>query len=341
MMLDSPTTSALTAYALREHIDAFQVVYTARDSVHVRWSLTSDSAAVGDGQQQQQQHQQQQQQLFQFQHQQKQQTTGFSLFYQAVGSSVQTKINNLQPTASELTIKELHENTYYDICIQQQLSNESFLPMPTRHCLRTVTATDSIAVALGTGFGAFLTLTLLTFLIYVAKWQHKRKMRKAHELLACDPAAAATTTHNGLLVAGAAADGTDDIIFTSLSEMRKASTTTLTRVTPERRGSGRRKGDMKRKSISERRRESTTGSVRRGTHDGGGGGGRRHLQSTASEDALDSSHVATHTTSYARKDSCGEPNSSHAQFDSSCIDIDDLPSTSTGIRHYDCYTPSW
>ena len=45
-------------------------------------------------------------------------------------------------------------------------------------CVRGSTATDSLSVALGSTFGAFLALGLIVALVFAAKWQHSRRSEK-------------------------------------------------------------------------------------------------------------------------------------------------------------------
>lgn len=351
-MLDSPTVAPPTIAVLQqqqqlERIESFRVVYAAKDSVHVRWQLTG-----GEGQRQ---------------------TSGYNVHYQAVGSTVRLVSSIGQPDVADCTITNLHENTYYDICVQQQLANAS-LPTPAVHCVRAVTATDSMAVAVGTGFGAFLTLSLIAFLIFVAKWQHKRTARKQRHLLAYgegSPAAGGDLLHsNGggpLLLSNHDVGDGDFVVIAAPTSVRKqslsqTSASVLVRTRSEggqrtRRSSsaagGRRKSTVPSSTSShrasqKRRRESAS----TGTASGGGGrrtysyiessgGGRRLTQiSTTSGSEQDgggeSSVVVSASSRYTRQDT----SSGGAPLDLTVLDVDDFPSTSMGIRHYD-HTPKW
>jgi hypothetical protein len=140
---------------------------------------------------------------------QQQITRGYSVYYQAVGSSVRQQSDVGQPDITECTITNLHENTHYEVCVQQYLTNTS-LPLPELRCIEVITATDSMAVALGTGFGAVATLTLVAFLVFVAKWQHKLTLRKQRHLQTT-----ASLRQDVLLL-----PDDDDVIFASRSSQR-------------------------------------------------------------------------------------------------------------------------
>jgi len=133
---------------------------------------------------------------------------GYFIRYQAVGSSVVQYSRLLDPSTGEHEITHLHENTNYDICIVRvhnlhptpqsyhvpdQVSSDARsrnIVAPATGgsgttsmsssavCVRGTTATDSLSVALGSTLGAFLALGFIVALVFVAKWQHSRKMAK-------------------------------------------------------------------------------------------------------------------------------------------------------------------
>ena len=45
-------------------------------------------------------------------------------------------------------------------------------------CVTGTTSTDSLSVALGSTFGAFLALGFIVALVFLAKWQHSRRLAK-------------------------------------------------------------------------------------------------------------------------------------------------------------------
>jgi len=45
-------------------------------------------------------------------------------------------------------------------------------------CVTGTTSTDSLTVALGSTFGAFLALGFIVALVFLAKWQHSRRLAK-------------------------------------------------------------------------------------------------------------------------------------------------------------------
>lgn len=149
--------------------DAFdlsaRVASTTKDSIYVKWHVDNALHPPRD--------------LIQ----------GFQVRYQAVGSTVVQYSHRLDASASAYDITQLHENTYYDICVKVFVKLNSSNPAgggvsvgpPASAqdvCVKGTTATDSLAVALGSTFGAFLALGFIVFLVFLAKWQHTRKMRK-------------------------------------------------------------------------------------------------------------------------------------------------------------------
>jgi len=145
-----------------------EVVSWSKDSINVRWKFdTDDNTAVSSG--------------------------GYKVRYQAVGSNVVQVSRLLDITASAYDITQLHENTNYDICILRmrqpttsgdngrQTSTWSWLTEASA-CVKGSTSTDSLSVALGSTFGAFLALGLIVALVFVAKWQHSRRAKKRQQL---------------------------------------------------------------------------------------------------------------------------------------------------------------
>lgn len=101
---------------------------------------------------------------------------GFMVRYQAVGSTVVQYSHHISPKSMRYEIMQLHENTYYDVCIQVY-TNLSWVTHP-HQCIKATTSTDSLSVALGSTFGAFLALGMIVFFVFIAKWNHNRKMSK-------------------------------------------------------------------------------------------------------------------------------------------------------------------
>jgi hypothetical protein len=159
-----------------------EIVSSTKDSIYIRWRFDDDDknrfASHGNLP-----------------------ASGYVVSFQAVGSSVIQTIS-LDPTTSDFDITQLHENTNYNICVlrmrdsRPSLTNGASLlpittpvvltptsrPMPMdsvdKACIRGTTATDSLSVALGSTFGAFLALGLIVALVFVAKWQHARRVKK-------------------------------------------------------------------------------------------------------------------------------------------------------------------
>ena len=161
-----------------------EVVAWSKDSISVRWRFGSQQVAedIDDYSS----------------------TSGFMLRYQAVGSSVIQHTRLLDPSTTDYDITQLHENTNYDICVLRVRHFESALTdgnamirpvvsallSPTslpvldtvgKACIKGTTSTDSLSVALGSTFGAFLALGLIVALVFVAKCQHVRRVKKRLE----------------------------------------------------------------------------------------------------------------------------------------------------------------
>ena len=114
-------------------------------------------------------------------------TRGFTVRYQAIGSTIVQKVESV----GAYDITHLHENTQYDICVMRAYVNQSQVLHTAQRsvCVQGSTATGSLAVALGSTFGAFLALGFIVLLVFVAKWQHSYKMsRQKQRLMSATPA---------------------------------------------------------------------------------------------------------------------------------------------------------
>ena len=99
----------------------------------------------------------------------------FQVNYRAEGSNIEQITEELAQETNNYDILQLHENTYYSICINVISNVTETGEMP---CIRATTSVDSLSVALGSTFGAFLALGIVVLLVFVAKWQHTRKLKK-------------------------------------------------------------------------------------------------------------------------------------------------------------------
>ena len=143
-----------------------EVVSWSKDSIFVRWNFddhgVADDAGSASG--------------------------GYKIRYQAVGSNIVQVSRLLDISATAYNITHLHENTSYDICVLRMRqptypggfgesstwSSKSWMTEASA-CVKGTTSTDSLSVALGSTFGAFLALGLIVALVFVAKWQHSLK----------------------------------------------------------------------------------------------------------------------------------------------------------------------
>ncbi len=100
---------------------------------------------------------------------------GFKIQYQAEGSNIVQYTPMLEPDEKNHDIQNLHENTYYKMCLRTftDLNLTS-----TEPCVRATTSVDSLHVALGSTFGAFLALGIIVLFVFIAKWQNTRKLKK-------------------------------------------------------------------------------------------------------------------------------------------------------------------
>ena len=99
----------------------------------------------------------------------------FKIQYQAEGSSIVQFTPQLDPEKKNYDIQNLHENTYYKMCVRVYTNLHLNSTMP---CVRATTSVDSLHVALGSTFGAFLALGIIVLFVFVAKWQNSRKLKK-------------------------------------------------------------------------------------------------------------------------------------------------------------------
>ena len=129
-------------------IKKVRVVSSTKDSVHIGWAI----------------HDQYQSSI-----------NWFKIQYQAEGSSIVQYTPRLDPEKENYDIQNLHENTYYKMCLRvyTDLNNNASVP-----CVRATTSVDSLHVALGSTFGAFLALGIIVMFVFIAKWQNSRKLKK-------------------------------------------------------------------------------------------------------------------------------------------------------------------
>lgn len=103
----------------------------------------------------------------------------YRLRYQAMGSSVVQYSNVIDASSQQHLLAQLHENTYYKVCLTVTTALGSG-EEDVIACTRASTTTDSLAVVLGSTCGAFVTLGLVVFFVFIARWQHERRLRKRH-----------------------------------------------------------------------------------------------------------------------------------------------------------------
>jgi len=172
-----------------------EIVSWSKDSISIRWKFDDDhvnSTAAA---------------------------AGYKIRYQAVGSNVVQMSRLLDISASSYDITHLHENTNYNICVRRMREpmtsgklSTSWL-MGASACVKGSTSTDSLSVALGSTFGAFLALGLIVALVFVAKWQHSRRAKKQQQ-------AAAEVAGNGATArADFDIDDVDDVLRVEIAEL--------------------------------------------------------------------------------------------------------------------------
>ena len=119
-----------------------------KDSLMIRWGINHDYAAT---------------------------IHSFKIRYQAHQSNVVQWSPDIPASNFDYEITQLHENTYYDVCIKVVTNITHFSPS---QCIKATTSTDSLSVALGSTFGAFLALGVIVGFVFLAKWNHNRKLAK-------------------------------------------------------------------------------------------------------------------------------------------------------------------
>jgi len=175
-----------------------EVVSWSKDSIYIRWKFHDDYSADNNGST----------------------GAGYKIRYRAVGSNVIQTSHLLDISANEYDITHLHENTNYDICVlrmRQPVTSGKSSSTPWRTgesaCVKGTTSTDSLSVALGSTFGAFLALGLIVALVFVAKWQHTRRAKKRQQ-------AAAEVAGNGSAAkAEFDVDDVDDVLRVEIAEL--------------------------------------------------------------------------------------------------------------------------
>ncbi len=133
-------------------LKSLQLVSTTKDSVHLRWKPSLEYSSI---------------------------ISGYKIQYQAEGSTVILDTPMLEASRTSYDVQQLHENTYYNMCIKtffhplRDMNNTVHIP-----CLRATTTVDSLHVALGSTFGAFLALGIIVMFVFIAKYQTNRKLKK-------------------------------------------------------------------------------------------------------------------------------------------------------------------
>ena len=174
-----------------------EVVSWSKDSIFVRWKFDDAGSA----------------------------SSGYKIRYQAVGSNIVQMSRLLDISATAYDITHLHENTNYDICVLRMRqptypggfgesstwSSKSWMTEASA-CVKGTTSTDSLSVALGSTFGAFLALGLIVALVFVAKWQHSRRAKKRQQ-------AAAEVAGNGAAAKAEFDNEEDDVLRVEIAEV--------------------------------------------------------------------------------------------------------------------------
>jgi len=163
------------------------IVSWSKDSIYVRWKFVEDRTRRRN----------------------ETAPRGYKIRYQAVGSSVVQYTRLLDRSTSDYEITHLHENTNYEICVlrlaaasrppkrtlgaaavamhstgrggaasSSSVGGPRALSAAAVACVTGSTSTDSLSVALGSTFGAFLALGFIVALVFLAKWQHSRRLAK-------------------------------------------------------------------------------------------------------------------------------------------------------------------
>ena len=144
-------TEVITAESVRNVtsviIRTVQMVSSTKDSVHLRWKIN---------------------------HSLMKHVLGYKIHFTAKDSKIIQYSQRIDADQLDYELSELHENTKYEFCVEA-LTNLTSEHMP---CLSISTAVDSLSVALGSTFGAFLALGVIVLFVMVAKWQHTRKLQR-------------------------------------------------------------------------------------------------------------------------------------------------------------------
>ena len=152
MMVNDSLTEASARVGIANFtsiIQSLQLLSSAKDSLFIHWNVDEYALQYVDG---------------------------YKVSYQAIGSTVIQYSHVLRPSKTSYDITQLHENTYYSICVKVSVNLANV--EQTRHCINVTTSIDSLSVALGSSFGAFLALGIIVFFVFIAKWQHNRKLQK-------------------------------------------------------------------------------------------------------------------------------------------------------------------
>ncbi|KAK2156073.1 hypothetical protein LSH36_222g01013 [Paralvinella palmiformis] len=130
-------------------VQSVHLASSTKDSLHLQWRVNQLKQAL---------------------------VSGYKVRYQAVGSNVVQFSPLLANTKTGYDIAMLHEDTNYDICVQVYTNgtDDNYV----NKCIQASTSTDSLTVALGSTFGAFLALGIIVMFVFVAKWQHQRRQQK-------------------------------------------------------------------------------------------------------------------------------------------------------------------
>ena len=143
MGVDTAASANLTSI-----VHNIRMVTSSKDSIHIQWDISDEYAPN---------------------------IQGYRIKYQAVGSTIVQHTHRLERQLVNYDILQLHEDTYYNICISVIHNLTDNVDMP---CIKATTHVDSLSVALGSTFGAFLCLAIIVFFVFLAKWNHTRKLRK-------------------------------------------------------------------------------------------------------------------------------------------------------------------
>ena len=136
-------------------LSAVRVASSTKDSVHVKWYPASDTH-------------------------QSLKVHGYDVSYQALESTVVQYSQKLPSDKHDYNIKQLHEDTAYNVCIRVYTNVSTHAKANSEHsnCIQATTRSDSLHVALGSTLGAFLALAIILGFVFLAKWQYNRQRRR-------------------------------------------------------------------------------------------------------------------------------------------------------------------